>query len=153
MRARHPDVDVVVLPELAADVPPSTPADAGALLARGRAVLAGVHDRLAREPSARAELWWQQDRADVHRLVVRESHRDLDPEDVVQLLRDLGDALLAQGWAAGPVGGPAPALEGASPDGALAVTARTVGGSVDVELVSSPLRLDRDQLPDPAANR
>lgn len=153
LRRRHPDVDVVVLPELPAAVDPSTPAEAQDLLARGRSALSHVEERLRREPSARVELWWRQDRPDVHRLVVRESFRDLDPDDAVQLLRDLGDALLDHGWSAGPATAPVPALEAASAEGDLEVSARVVGGAVDVELVSTPLRLAREQLPELGARR
>ena len=152
MRERHPDVDVVVLPRLEADLPPATAEQAGDLVGRGRTTLSGLHERLGREPTAHVALWWQQEQPDVHRLVVRESYRDLGPDAAVQLLRDLGDALLAQGWTAGPVAGPAPALQG-SGHGDLEISARAVGGSVDLEMRSAPVRLDAAQLPDPTVAR
>ena len=153
VRHRHPDLDLVVLPPLVGDLPPATPDRAQGLLARGRAALARLHERVGREPSAHVELWWQQDRPDVHRLVARESFRDLDPDDAVQLLRDLGDALLAEGCSAGPAAGPVPALEATTPDGDLVVSVRAAEGAVDLELVSAPVRLDADDLPGLVASR
>lgn len=146
VRQRHPDADLVLLPPVVADLPEASEAEATERVDRARASLASLYSRIGRTPTSSVELWWHQGLPDVHRLVVRASFRDLRTGTAVPLLRDVGEALLAEGWVAGPVPGERPALEAATRGQRL--TAAAYPHSVDLELTSAPLRMPSGSLPD-----
>jgi hypothetical protein len=115
LRERHPEVDVVVLPQSApAPVAPELAADERSLFAAGVERL--LDDLLARlllgeRPVAREGRWhtdeWDQTWYEGVAVV-----SGLDTGDNVALLRATGNALVGLGWQARPVPGDRPRLEG-----------------------------------------
>lgn len=136
VRDRHPDVDIVVLPPedpIPPDTPPLTVGQARTLVADVRAALDDLFRRIGQEPAATADTWPAGSRAEVRRFQVRASVRDL--VDPVEVLRDIGDTLLASGWRAVPTGDAPPELEARR--GPLRLRATAYERSVDV-LVRTP---------------
>lgn len=147
LRRRHPDVDVVVLPERPTEPPPGPPAfpaQARAVQQHASRALAALWDRLGLRPTSRSGHWWAQARPGVHRHVLRTTAADLPPDDVVPLMRDLGDALLDLGWDARPAEGSRPRIVARVAELELAAVAGT--DSISVEVVSAPMTLTDETL-------
>lgn len=142
LRARHPDVDVVVLPPAVAapaEEPAAVREQARHVVARARATLAAVSARIGREPSAAVDLWSSHDRTGRRRRIARAAFDELEPGVPVALLREVGDALLALGWDARPYADGSPRLRAVMQD--LVCEAEATGQSVVVEVTSVPLPL------------
>ena len=115
LRERHPEVDIVVLPQTApAPVAPELAADERDLLAAGvERLVDDLLDRLVLgdRPVAREGRWhtdeWDQTWYEGVAVV-----SDLAPGDNVTLLRSTGNALVGLGWQARPVPGDRPRLVG-----------------------------------------
>ena len=115
LRERHPEVDVVVLPQSApAPVAPELAADERSLLAAGVEQL--LDDLLARlllgDRSVAREGRWHTDEWDQTWYEGVAVVGDLGAGDNVALLRATGNALVGLGWQARPVPGDRPRLEG-----------------------------------------
>lgn len=119
LRRRHPDVDVVLLPEFAPvppDLPEATEGQLNALTRHVEAVLAALGARVEVTPEISLRFWHEQRNPLVRRWTVKsllpvaptEEPVDLDavadpgapevPPASVDLLKSVGDALLALGW-------------------------------------------------------
>ncbi len=115
VRERHPEVDIVVLPQSEpAPVAPQLAADERDALASGvERLVDDLLDRLVLgdRPVAREGRWhtdeWDQTWYEGVAVV-----KDLDPGDNVALLRATGNALVGLGWQARPVPGDRPRLVG-----------------------------------------
>jgi hypothetical protein len=114
LRERHPEVDVVLLPQTApATAPAATPAQRAALAADVDGSLGDLLARLSRDPAwvgATRDARW---RTDEWGLLWYESSAVLGPlaeGGNVALLRAVGHALLDVGWQARPVPGDRPRL-------------------------------------------
>ena len=115
LRERHPEVDVVVLPQQA---PPSVVPE---LAADGREGVAADADRLVDDLVARLDLGertaardgrWHTDEWDQSWYEAVAVVGDLDTGENIALLRSTGNALVGLGWQARPVPGDRPRLVG-----------------------------------------
>jgi hypothetical protein len=146
LRERHPEVDIVVLPQTApAPVAPELGADERAALAAGVERL--VEDLLARlalgdRPVAREGRWhtdeWSQRWYEAVAVV-----RDLGPGDNVTLLRATGGELVDLGWQARPVPGDRPRLVGRR--GGLEASARVRPTSLVLSMRTAKVRASREE--------
>lgn len=136
LRARHPDVDIVILPPedpTPPASPPLTPGQARTLVAHVHATLDELLDQVGHRPTALADSWPTGRRAEVRRFTIDASVREL--ADPVEELRRLGDVLLSMGWQARPTADDPPELEARRDE--LWLRATAYAHSVDL-LVRTP---------------
>lgn len=133
VRDRHPDVDLVILPPIDAPDPNQieTPLDdVRTIAAHTRDSLATVLVAAGHSSSTvSGESWPYLNSPIARRLKIRASIRDLG-DDVVPVLRRIGDELLAMGWDARPVVDESPRLMAS--DGKHLLEANAVGPNVDL---------------------
>ena len=116
LRERHPEVDIVVLPQTAPAprAPDLTSAQRGALAGDVERSLDDLLDRLATHPAAgqvRRDATWHTDEWDQTWYECVAVVGPLGEGDNLALLRATGRALVGLGWRARPVPGDRPRLE------------------------------------------
>lgn len=113
VHARHPDVDLVILPPAVpapTEEPPGTHGRARALVDGASTMLEDLFGRVGQQPGTRVSTWSSVGRSGRRRFLVRAIVGDLEPGTAVPLLREIGDALLAMGWDARPYDDGSPRL-------------------------------------------
>ena len=147
LRARHPDVDVVLLPEVDAAPPDLPPATVGQALAVGRhavAVLEALWERAGQRLEPPVRFWWGQADPRLQRYVVKAALTDLDPDAVPDVTGRFARALLDLGWQPQPSPAGQPSL--LARVGSLDVKVTGADRGVAVEVVSDPLHLTPETL-------
>ena len=146
--ARHPDVDLVVLPpdpEATDDEPPLTADDLPALAAAVRDAYDELATALGRDRDEGADAvtagWHRDSRSGLWRHDLRAQWRVPHPHAGL-VLRSLGETLLARGWEAGPRSTSTPSLEAVRDPVRLVARAQPVG--VRLVLATRPRRLGDD---------
>jgi hypothetical protein len=145
LRARQPDVDVVVLPPAPPVTVPYASRDDAVAAARGTARTLEallVESGTAGRPRTDHERWdrWPDD---VHVHVARARVEHDDSYTATESLLSVGDVLDAGGWEPRPVDSPTPWLRATSPSGAEADVA-VERSQLVVTVTSAPLRLEDD---------
>lgn len=153
LRARHPDVDIVLLPSRAptsASEHPEPEASWGQLLITQRhaaAVLDALASEVGSSISTDSAVWWTQDDPGVHRWVVRAHVEGVDgSQAALEVLRRLGNALARLGWDTRPARTGAPRIRALT--GPVELVAALSGPGIVLTLTSQALRCPASLLPE-----
>lgn len=143
LRERHPEVDIVVLPQTAPAprAPDLTSAQRGALAGDVERSLDDLLDRLATHPAAgqvRRDATWRSDEWDQTWYDCVAVVGPLGAGDNLALLRAAGRALVGLGWRARPVPGDRPRLEARR--GGLSATATVRPDTIVMTLRTAKVR-------------
>lgn len=143
LHERHPDVDLVILPPTDSPDPDQSLASADEVRQTATAARSAFDRVLAAaghpDPASRHESWRFDDSRVIRTFVSRATIWSLaDHEAAISLLRDIGDALLAQGWdARAVVSSRAPEL--LASDGRHLLNAKVVVTSVTLRIESASI--------------
>lgn len=137
VRARHPDVNIVLLPpvEPILDRPSATTAQCLAIERHADSVLSALD--LGHETATRVDYWWSQRHPEVRRWVTAASYADLGDGGAVSLLRTLGNTLSRLGWEPRPAADGSPRIRGVA--GSFELIASADGDAVSVTITSDPV--------------
>jgi hypothetical protein len=145
LRTRHPDVDIVILPQppIPALPPVPTPVDvAQALEMRARTVLEELIAAAEHAPAGTATGWWRQGPSEAHRFVARCTFTDLGTP--IRTMRAIYDRLGDEGWHLRPDDDPRPRFTGGH--GPLSVRVDAFRSAVELEVLTEVVTLDRTTL-------